>query len=158
MKLSFLNRGFHDLSFDVSHDNTKKCNILWWLPPFAPPVGAECPQLKQSYRLWKYKHKALSMPIFSFIAHSVWTCPLSTRYSSLKAIFRSFPAADGQIGGHMDIIFAFLNKIFHYLSFVISHDHKKMENILGWVPPFTPPWWGGGQSAPPQKIFWILKI
>ena len=82
--------------------------------------------------------------------------PLSTRYLSIKAIFRPFPAADGQIGGHMDIILAVLNRIFHGLSFDISHDHKKMENILGRVPPFTPPW--GGQSAPPQKIFWILKI
>ena len=55
----------------------------------------------------------------------------STRYSSLKAIFRSFPAADGQIGGNMDKILAFLNRIFHDLLFDISHDHKKIENIFG---------------------------
>ena len=93
------------------------------------------------------------MPIFSFISHSVWTCPLSTRYSSLKAIFRSFPAADGQIGGHMDIIFAFLNRIFHYLSFDVSHDHKKKWKIFWDEYPHLRPCGRGGQSAPTSIFF-----
>ena len=53
--------------------------------------------------------------------------PLSTRYLSIKAIFRPFPAADGQIGGHMDIILAVLNRIFHGLSFNKSHEWVKSE-------------------------------
>ena len=81
--------------------------------------------------------------------------PLSTRYSSIKAIFGSFPAADGQIGGHMDIIFAFLNRIFHYLSFDISHDHKKNGKYFGVTTPIYASLGGGGQRV--LKKSWIMK-
>ena len=58
-------------------------------------------------------------------------------------IFWSFPAADGQIGGHMDIILAVLNRIFHGLSFDISHDHQKNEKYLGVTTPIYAPRGGG---------------
>ena len=77
--------------------------------------------------------------------------PLSTRYLSIKAIFRPFPAADGQIGGHMDIILAVLNRIFHGLSFDISHDHQKNEKYLGVTTPIYAP--RGGVRVPPPQFF-----
>ena len=79
--------------------------------------------------------------------------PLSTRYSSIKAIFGSFPAADGQIVGHMDIILAFLNRIFYYLSFDISHDHKKNGKYFGVGAPIYAPVGGGGSECPHLNFF-----
>ena len=50
----------------------------------------------------------------------------------------------------MDIILAFLNRVFSDLSFDISHDHKKMKIFWGDYPHLRPPW--GGRVPPPQKI------
>ena len=60
-------------------------------------------------------------------------------------IFRLFSAADGQMSGQMSIQLTYLNRAFHALSIDMSHDHKHVFLILGWLPP---PGGGGHVSSP----------
>ena len=147
--LAVLNRIFHGLSFDISHDHQIKWKIFRGdHPHLRPPLGGQ--SAPTSKNLLAYENISIKNCPCQFSASQLIRCghaPL-TRYSSIKAIFGSFPAADDQIGGHMNIILAFVNRIFHYLSFDISHDHKKNGNEY---PPFTPPW--GGSECPHLNFF-----
>ena len=58
-------------------------------------------------------------------------------------IFRLFSAADGQ----MSIQLTYLNRAFHALSIDMSHDHKHVSLILGWLPPP-----GGGHGSTPANF------
>ena len=58
-------------------------------------------------------------------------------------IFWLFSAADGQ----MSIQLTYLNRAFHALSIDMSHDHKHVSLILGWLPPP-----GGGFTCHPRPI------
>ena len=61
-------------------------------------------------------------------------------------IFRLFSAADGQMSGQMSIQLTYLNRAFHALSIDMSHDHKHVFLILGWLPP------PGGVTCHPRQI------
>ena len=68
-------------------------------------------------------------------------------------IFRSFPAADGQMSGQMSIQLTYLYRAFHALSIDMSHD-QNMILIFGVV---TPPLGGGSHVIPSQFWFMIWK-
>ena len=70
--------------------------------------------------------------------------PLKKSYK--RTIFRSFPAADGQMSGQMSIQLTYLYRAFHALSIDMSHD-QNMILIFGVV---TPPL--GGVTCHPQPI------
>ena len=68
-------------------------------------------------------------------------------------IFRLFSAADGQMSGQMSIQLTYLNRAFHALSIDMSHDHKHVSLILGWLPPP-----GGGPCHPRPILVHDMKI
>ena len=70
-------------------------------------------------------------------------------------IFRLFSAADGQMSGQMSIQLTYLNRAFHALSIDMSHDHKHVSLILGWLPP---PGGRGHVSSPANFGSWYENI
>ena len=69
-------------------------------------------------------------------------------------IFRSFPAADGQMSGQMSIQLTYLYRAFHALSIDMSHD-QHMILIFGVV---TPHWGGGHMSSPANFDSWYENL
>ena len=72
IQLTYLNRAFHALSIDMSHDHKHVFLILGWLPP--PWGGSRVIPGKFWFMIWKYKSEPISMKKISFLSHSVWTC------------------------------------------------------------------------------------
>ena len=149
IQLTYLNRAFHALSIDMSHDHKHVFLILGWLPP--PGGGSRVIPGKFWFMIWKYKSEPISMKKISFLSHSVWTCsPEKNSYK--KTIFRSF-------SGHFQLLtvkwvvkWAFNWHIWIelFMGFrLICHMTQNIFflNILGGYPL----WWF--QSAPPPPNF-----
>ena len=143
--LTYLNRAFHGLSIDISHDPKHFFQYFGWLSPLrgsrvGPPLR---PLLIHNMKIYR---KSASYLIR-------WGhAPLKKSYKI--TIFRSFSAADGQMSGQMSIQLTYLYRAFHALSIDMSHDHKHVFLILGWLPP--PP--GGVTCHPRQILVHDMKI
>ena len=111
-------------------------NILGGYPPWGVPG---CPPSAPFwFIIWKYIENQLP------ISFGEDMLPLKKSYK--RTIFRSFPAADGQMSGQMSIQLTYLYRAFHALSIDMSHDQNMILNF-GVVTP--PP---GGITCHPRPI------